>query len=448
MKSENCKNCPLIEENKYLHKQIEELKKYHENDVKPKKDSSNSSLPPSVDKTKKYPPRKKSGKKAGGQKGHKGNTRMMVENPDKIVELYPDNCTHCGNDEFVKKENILERRQVTDIPEVKPYTIEYQQKAGICTKCGNRNKGIFPVNAPISFGSIITSIIGYLSVQHHVSNERISNIFSDLLGLSISKGSVDNKIKDLSASLTPTYYNIHEQLKKSDWIGSDETGSRIEGKNAYQWVFQNNLLSFFTSSYSRAFQVIEENIGNNFNGSWVSDRYGAQLKIEANHQLCLAHLIRECKYIEEAENSKWAKSLRALLINLIKFRKSKGDNFNPFEAETYRNIGKLKQALYRIFSKSPPKKFEKKLFKGLIGRQNQLIHFLDNPNVPFDNNGSERALRNRVIKRKVSGGFRSYNGAICHDIIASVIETAKKQGKNIFQILFTSLDKSQFLLTT
>lgn len=440
MNKEECKNCPLIEEVAKLRSEIEELKN-------PPKDSSNSSMPPSSDKNKKYPPREKTGKKAGGQKGHKGSTRMLAEYPDEIIELYPEKCKCCGSDEFVKKEAILERRQVIDIPPIKPHTLEYQQKAGICNKCGKRNIGVFPTDSKVSFGNRITSIIGYLNVQHHVSYERITYILFDILGFNISKGSIDNKINELAEILKPTYIDIQEKIKQSSVIGSDETSSRIEGKNAYQWVFQNKLLSFFKSDFSRGFKVIEETIGSNFNGSWVSDRYGAQLKVKSDHQLCLPHLIRDCKFVEQAENSKWARKLRQFFENIINFRKSK-EKFDPFDPETYRVIQKLKRVLWQIFSKLPPLKLEKKLFKGLCGRQNQLILFLDNPEVPFHNNGSERALRNRVVKRKVSGGFRSFNGAVCHDIIASVIETAKKQNKNVFQLLCSLLNGSQFLLST
>jgi transposase len=443
MNREECKNCPLIEEIARLKAKIEELEKKLEKYEKPPKDSSNSSVPPSLDKDKKYPPRKKS----GGQERHQGNTRKFVENPDEIVELYPEKCECCGNEHFIKKENILDKRQVTDIPPIKPYTVEYQQKAGICNKCGTRNVGKFPVESPVSFGNRITGIIGYLNVQHHVGYDRIIQIFNDLLGLGISKGSIDNKINELSKSLKPTYCEILEKLKQSSVIGSDETGTRIDGKNGYQWTFQNKFLTFFKSSFSIGFNVIEEIIGCKFNGSWISDRYGAQLKIEAEHQLCLPHLIRDLEYIEQAEKSKWARKLKLLFENMMKFRRLQEERFNPFDPETFRTIQKLKKALYRIFLKAPPKKLEKTLFNSLLCRQNQLTLFLDNPEVPYDNNGSERALRNRVIKRKISGGFRTLEGALCHDVIASVIETAKKQGKNVFQILISILSGSQFLLT-
>jgi transposase len=346
MDREECKNCPLVKEIELLREEIKILKEKLEKYEKPEKNAGNSSLPPSSDKNKKhYPPRKKSGKKAGGQKGHQGNARKLVENPDEVVELYPEKCKHCGNEHFINRDNIIERRQVTDIPPIKPYTIEYQQKAGICNKCGKRAVGKFPVESPISFGDRITSIIGYLNVQHHVGYDRITQIFEDLLGLDIFKGTVDNKINELSEKLKSTYDEILEKLKKSTVIGSDETGTKIDGKNGYQWAFQNKLLTFFKSSFFRKFQVIEETIGHKFNGSWVSDRYGAQLKIEAEHQLCLPHLVRDCKYIEESENSKWAKRLRKLLENLMRFRKLQGENFNPFESTTFRIIKKLKKAL-------------------------------------------------------------------------------------------------------
>lgn len=448
MDREECKNCSLIEEIRKLKEKLDVLERKLEQYEKPLKDSSNSSIPPSLYKEKKYPKREKSGKQPGGQKGHQGKARMLVENPDEIVELYPRKCRHCGNDEFIKRNNVLERRQIIDIPPVKPYIIEYHQKAGICNKCGERNTGEFPVKSPVSFGTRITAIIGYLNVQHHIGYDRITQIFQDLLKLNISKGCIDNKINELAESLKPTYLDILENLKQSPVIGSDETGTRIEGKNGYQWTFQNKFLSFFKSSFSRAFRVIEETIGSNFNGSWVSDRYGAQLKIEAKHQLCLPHLIRDLKYIEQMEKSGWAKRLRLFLENAMNFRKIKGEEYKPLETEYFRIIQKLKKALHRIFSKAPPKRSEKTLFNSLVCRQEQLVLFLDKPEVPYDNNGSERALRNRVIKRKVSGGFRSFNGAVCHDIIASVIETAKKQGLNVFDSIISTLTGSQLLLKT
>ena len=448
MNSEQCKNCPLLKEIELLREEIRILKEKLEKYEKPEKNSGNSSMPPSSNKNKKYyPPREKSGKKPGGQHGHKGHAKAIYENPDKIIEVYPEKCSQCGNIHFNKQENILEQRQIIDIPEIKPYITEYQQKVGFCTNCGTRNIGKFPENITpnVQIGEKTKGLLGYFNVSHNISYVRLVQIFNDVFNLGISKGTVDNKLKELSKDLKPEYERILKNLKKSDVIGSDETGIRINGQNAYQWTFQNEENTFFTSSFTRAFQVVEDKIGRYFNGSWISDRFGSQLKINANHQFCLVHLIRECKYIIQAEDSEWAKDLKDFFERAMEFRK-KHDNFDNLDIEIFREIFRLKQELKEIFAKPPPNKEESRLYRQLYLKQKELIHFLENPKVPYHNNGSERALRNPVIHQKVSGGFRSFTGANIHDIIASVIETAKKHGQNILDTIYTLSMKNQELL--
>jgi transposase len=347
----------------------------------------------------------------------------------------------------MKKEAVLEQRQIIDIPIIKPFVTEYQQKAGICTKCGQHNVGEFPKNiAPnVQIGGYAKAIIGYFNVQHHLSYERLIQTFSDIFNLDISKGTVDNKIKELAQELTPVYDNILENLKKSDVIGSDETGIRVNKENTNVWAFQNTENTYFKTA-PRSFDTIQGTIGEEFDGSWVSDRFGSQLKIKAEHQLCLVHLIRDCKYVIEAEKSRWAKRLKKFFNKIMEFRKTGDKYFNPLSKWYFRQIQKFKKELSQIFSKPPPTKEANRLYKSLLPRLNQLTHFLDKPNVPYDNNGSERALRNRVINRKVAGCFRSELGAICHDKISSVIETVKKRGLNILDSLNTPSALNQLLL--
>lgn len=144
------------------------------------KNSGNRSLPSSSDKSKKfYPPREKSNKRQGGQKGH---FKALYDNPDEVVELYPKDCVYCGSDHFIKKEAVLEQRQVIDIPTIQPYITEYQQKAGICTKCRQRNVGEFPkdISPSIQIGEHSKAVIGYLNVQHHIGYGRLLQIFYDI----------------------------------------------------------------------------------------------------------------------------------------------------------------------------------------------------------------------------------------------------------------------------
>lgn len=438
LKKSECRHIiELNEENEKLRVENEQLKKELEKYKKPPKNSSNSSIPPSQDKyDKKYPSRECSGRKTGGQKGHKGYTKTQIENPDEIIELFPEKCSCCGSEYFFKQNQNTKRRQVFDIPEIQPFVTEYRQIAGICSNCGKKNIVKFPdnVKSNVQTGTNARSIMGYLNVQNHLSYERIKQIFNDIFNFEISEGTIDTKIKELEEKLTPAYNNILEGLKKSGIIGSDETGTRVKKENWQQWIFQNDDFSYFKTKKSRGFDVIEGLFGKKFDGCWISDRLGSQLKIESNHQLCSAHLIRNCKYSIEAEKSEWSKELKQILEDGIKLRNSMQD-FNPCSIEEFREIQKIKKRLDEIFSKSPPKDEAKKLYKGLLGRQKQLTLFLENPKVPATNNGSERALRNRVIHRKVCGCFRTPDGAKSHDVIASIIETAKKQGKNILDVL-------------
>jgi len=445
----NKDTCPLKTENDLLKAEIEALKKELEKYQNPPKDSSNSSLPPSTDKKpNKYPDKEKSWKKSGGQKGHKGKTKYMADNPDETVKVFPTECEHCGCKHILNTEKVLERRQKIDLPPIVPYVVEYQQIAGQCTKCGKRVVKDFPedIKSSVAYGNNITAAICYLSVFGQMGYEKISKCFADLFNCPISEGTINNKLVKASKLLEPTYNKILNLLKNSDVVGSDETHLRITAKNAYSWVFQNKKLTYLTYSFSRAFSVIENLFGKNFKGAWTSDRYAAQLKIEAHHQLCLPHLIRDFKYVVEAEKSKFAQDLLNLCCDCIKFRQEKGSNYDP--SKHYEPIMIFKNRMRNIFSKAPPQKKEKTLFKGLVGRQKELLLFLDNPLVPFDNNGSERALRNIVTKRKVSNGFRSEEGAKVYCIIASVFQTFQKQGYNLLSSIIELLNGKNILLQT
>jgi len=437
MIDERCKDCSLFLEVQELKKLIAELQKRLDKYEKAEKNSNNSSVPPSVDKyNKKYPHRESSQRKSGGQKGHIGYSRKQVDNPNEIIELTPEKCAFCGCNHLIKHPNTFKSRQVFDIPVVFPSVKEYRQVVGVCQNCGKKTKANFPndVKANTQFGQNTLSIIGYLSVQNHLSYKRIKQLFKHLFHFDISEGTIDLKIKALENKLLPAYDNILENLKLSKIVGSDETGTRVQKENWQQWVFQNTEFSYFKTAKSRGFNVIEEIFGKIFYGFWISDRLGSQLKIEALHQLCLAHLIRECRYLIETEKSSWASRFKKILEYGIKFKNSKKD-FNPNAVEEYRTIERIKEVLNKLFKKIPQEEGAKKLYKGLIGRQNQLIMFLTNANVPATNNGSEQALRNRVVHRKVCGCFRSDKGAKSHDVIASIIETAKKQKRDILLTL-------------
>ena len=441
---ERCKNCSLFQVVEDIKKQlkmqaeeISKLKKELEQYRKPPKDSSNSSIPPSNNKwEKKYPEREKTNRKTGGQVGHKGTNKAYIENPDEIINLDSKICPYCGGVHFIENEKKIKRKQLIDI-KIAPYTKEYVQHHLICKKCKRKVPNIpFEQIGNIEYGNLIQALSVYLNVQGNMSYERIRKFFKEVCQIDISEGSIDNILNSIAEKHEINAEKILSELKKSDVIGSDETSIRINKENKYLWVLQNEDYTYFSNG-NRSFEKLNDIIGEEFNGVWVSDRYNAQLKLNCSHQLCLSHIIRECRYLIESEKSKFAKRLKELLKISIKLKNQYGCNFEPFRADIFRKVQVLKKELINVF-KIRPKKKEKdslKLWKSLIPRINQLLLFLEYKNVPPTNNASERGLRNAVTKRKVSGGHRSKNGADRFCIISSVIETAKKQSVDILQAI-------------
>lgn len=422
-----------------LEKLVEDLTKQLQQFQKPKKNSSNSSIPSSQNRYHKpYPQRDKSNLKPGGQPGHEGSTKKLVDNPEQIIKLKPQKCLHCGNQSFTETENI-EKRQLFDIPPMKAFVVEYQKVQCQCSNCQNISSNDFPENikASVQFSENIDALVGYLKIQNNLSHEKITKTLSDICGIALSEGTVDNSLTRLENRHTVNYENILQEVKNSEVLCSDETGTRVKGKNKYTWFFGNENWSYFKSFYLRAYSSIEEIFGEEFPKNWVSDRYGAQLKVQANHQVCLAHVIRDLKYVIEVDKSEWAKSLMESLKGVIHEIKEKG--FDGIAKEKWEK--KIKVFFER---NEPPGGEASKKFRSLKKVVDSMVLFLKNPQVPWTNNLAERGLRSSVVHTKITGGFRSDSGVDRYNILNSVIESAKKQGLDILSVLS---GKSHFTFT-
>jgi transposase len=216
------------------------------------KNSRNSSIPPSKDenrplKTKSL--RKPTGKNTGGQKGHEGATLVMVGEPNIIIEHKPGYCTRCGNDLSSFTARLIAKRQVVDIPPIKPQYTEHQLLGIKCT-CGHQTVPSFPngVNAPISYGPNIEALIAYMHTRQYLPIERMSEYFNDTYGLGISQGTICNMLERFAQKATPAYNLIATKLGTSNVVGSDETGARINGKKGWFWTWQNNFLTYIAFS--------------------------------------------------------------------------------------------------------------------------------------------------------------------------------------------------------
>ena len=197
-----------------------------------KKDSHNSSLPPSSDL---FPANKSlrpvSVLKSGGQKGHKGTTLAMSLTPDKIIDLKSTFCSKCGENLPLDGYILKAKRQVVELPPIKPIYEEYRQFSCKCTNCLHEQITDFPldVNAPIQYGNSIQAFISYLSVYQYVPYARLQKMFAQSFSLSISQGSINNILEKVAQKCTGIYQHIKEQIAQSPVVGSDETGAKVRG---------------------------------------------------------------------------------------------------------------------------------------------------------------------------------------------------------------------------
>ena len=298
-------------------------------DAQTKKNSNNSSKPPSSDignikKTKSL--KQSSGKKVGGQPGHKGNSLKMIEKPDLIEKHYPNFCTCCGNDLSSIKSIFLGRRQVIDIPKIKPNVTEYQVFQKTCT-CGNVEKADYQsgIDAPISYGKNTQALLAYLNTRQYIPYKRLEEVLQSVFGLGICQASIKNILSKLSSKLEPTYQAIRQTVIDYPVLGADETSVNVNGKNHWAWTFQTPKATFIDIHPKRGYDAIKEIMFEGFNNSIiVSDCWSSYFKTDAkSHQLCTAHILRELEYLNERyKQQTWSRRLAKLIRVALHIRKT------------------------------------------------------------------------------------------------------------------------------
>ena len=417
------------------------------------KDSTNSHQPPSQDKYSKRVRkslRKKSTRKSGGQQGHEGHHLKMSNPPDIVHDLKSNYCQSCGHPLSDQTYDLVSKRQVVELPPIRPVVLEYAQYSCHCPKCGHQQKAAYPksVNAPIQYGASVESLVSYLSVFQYLPYNRLKMLLKDVVGLELSEGSIANLLQRSSNKMQRVYQRIKEEISQSSFVGSDETGTKVNGEKYWTWVWQNQLNTFLNISESRGSSGIEDVFPEGLPNSIVgSDRWPAQLKMISKHkQLCLAHLLRDLIWIEQSENSQWAKELQEVFLEAIQLKKSeKLDQSSPNESKQIKELEeKLNQllAIPLVKDQSPE---AAKFQKAMIKNRQYLFTFLYYPEVPFDNNGSERAIRNVKVKQKISGQFKSGQENFC--IIRSVMDTLRKRGLDIMQIIQQIMSMNNYQYT-
>jgi len=399
--------------------------------------SKNSSKPPSSDPNrKKKSKRNPAGKKKGGQKGCKGTQLKPVSNPDKVEVLKIDKRT-------LPRDNYTEvgydKRQVIDI-ETKIVITEYQ--AQILESCnGKRFTAEFPLNVtrPIQYGASTKACSVYMSQFQLVPYNRIEDYFSDQLGLNISTGSFFNFNKEAHDLLTDFEKIAKDKLINSARVNADETGINVNGKRIWLHTACNDKWTHFLPHLKRGSEAMDAiGILPKFKGVLCHDHWKSYYLYSCLHSLCNAHHLRELEWSATEDKQKWAEKMKTFLIMLNKKVNDTGGKLSKKQSKDYQQ---QYDAILDDASKECPvptsvrkpgqrgrlkKSKSRNLLERLINFKPDVLRFMDDVNVPFTNNQGENDLRMTKVQQKISGCFRSMDGAYIFCRVRSYLITCRK----------------------
>ncbi len=412
--------------------------------------SGNSGRPPSTDMFRPVSLRRKSEKKVGGQQGHPGSTLRMVSVPDAIVDHKILVCTACGSS-LVSVPATVERRQVYDIPPVQMVVTEHRAETKQCPCCGSISRAEFPagVSQPVQYGENLKAFVVYLLVFQFVPYNRISELFSDLFGHSPSKATLVSMVESCYHKLDGFERTVRELLRDSRVLHVDETGFRATGKRGWLHVASTPNVTWYGHHKNRGCGATRSfGILPGFTGTLVHDYWKPYFTYGCGHSLCNAHLVRELQGVVENFHQGWAERMKELLYQ-IKDRVDEirvdmtgmplaeiigfESRYMEIVADGLRENGTLP---YRDGKRGPLIQSKP---KNLVDRcrdyMPEILAFMYDFRVPFDNNQAERDIRMAKLQQKISGASRSDRGAQWFCRIRSYISTARKNQQPVLSSL-------------
>jgi len=404
----------------------------------PPKTPDNSSLPPSKGKKPNRADKAARGGPRPGSLGRMGGGRALAANPDEIVSAKPVRCAHCRAALGEADPVLHGRYDKVDLPPVAPVVTRVERYAGRCRCCGATTlapvpEGLEP-GTPFSVG--IVALAMYLRFVHAISYQRLSRLLGELFGLAISEGALDAAFRRGKLHFDADVASILARLRRTRMVCSDETSVRVDGRTCWNWVFQNGEVVVHVIRSSRGAGVVGEVLDGHRPALWVSDLYSAQQGHAEEWQVCLAHQLRDCTYAIEAGDGVFAPRMKVLLLRAVVLARRSRD-LAPSTRREYRR--RLERAIDAVMALAPTQRDGLRLRRRYGKVRSHLLTFLDHPEVPADNNGSERELRPTATYRKVTGGFRSNWGADLYAGVRSVIGTAARRDVNAYQAIQQTL---------
>lgn len=419
-------------------------------------DSHNSGKPPSSDGpgVKPHPKsqRKSSGRKPGGQPGHMGHTLRLIDDPDEVKVHTPSHCKACH--QSLEKVSAIrcERRQVVDIPPVKVRVVEHQVESKRCPECGVETSGTCPegVAGSAQYGPGVATVAVYLNQEQLLPLERTCEVMADLFGCPIAEGTLERAVRRCHEQLAETEAAIKRGIEGAGVAHFDETGMNVGGKTSWLHVASTASLTFYAVEEKRGREAMDK-IGllPDFKGRAIHDglpSYWQYKKCE--HGLCNAHHLRELTFVEEQLTQPWAKNLKELLLEMKQaVDDARGLGVMALSGGVKRELAARYDAILEegLRANPPPERTGKRgrpkrgkagnLVDRLREHKEPTLAFMKDFAVPFDNNQAERDIRMTKVREKVSGCFRTTNGAHRFCRIRGYISTLRKQGVPILAAL-------------
>jgi len=425
----------LKAENALLKARLEKLEE------KLRTSSLNSSKPPSSDPPSVEKPDRPDGKqgkrKRGAQEGHEAANRTLVpaDQVDAVVDCRPEGGCDCGG-QVLADDVLPERRQVLDIPKVKPHATDYLIYSGVCSQCGKRHRGRLPVGVPQGMvGTRAMALVGVLSGKYHLSKRSITEMLLDLFGLDLCLGTVSNTEARVSDALAAPVEEAKEFVQRQSVIHGDETGHKVAGKRAWMWVACTAWVTVFMIRFSRSAEAAKELLGEAFCGFLVSDRWSGYNWIDAaRRQLCWAHLIRDLTKIAE-RNGPSREIGDGVLVYVHRMfhlwhRVRDGTLSRP---EFRLAMAPIREEVENLLRSGAACEHPQtgKTCKNLLKLRVALWTFVDVEGIEPTNNVAERALRSYVLWRKGSFGTQAQRGSLFVERMMTVSATCRQQERNI-----------------
>ena len=416
------------------------------------KDSSNSSKPPSSDGPAKKPRiagslRGTSGKKSGGQRGHKGDTLRPVANPDKIERHEATQCGHCQAALTAAMATQVEKRQVFEMPQPRLEVTEHQAQIYTCVCCRGVTRAAFPVgvSAHVQYGPRIRAAAVYLNAQHLVPEDRVGEIMHDLFGaVRLCPASITAWSEQKAQEWAPLKAHIAGLIATAGVRHLDETGFRIGGKTQWLHTASTAALTHYRVSEQRG-AMLSILCG----GVIVHDHFKPYFTVtDVEHALCNAHHLRELKALIDIEKEPWARKMSLLLVRAAKqVERAVAQGKAALAARCARRIVAVYDAIVRrglAFHEAQPalarragargrspRRVGHNLLQRLRDHKAEVLRFVFDFAVPFTNNQAEQDIRMMKVKMKISGGFRTHAGAETFATLRSVLSTARKQARHL-----------------